>query len=184
MSEQAPPPPAPLPTTSNNAVIALVLSIASWILCPIILAIVALVLARSSDKEIAASEGRLTGTGLNTASRIISWLNIGFTIVAGLVVAVLTIFSIGFFATVASDLNPEINERTGLADGTYQMNPGRIAYINDTCSFGGSVFDANQVEVADTAVYGQGPVQCPDLVDVSVVNFEVTNGVARIISVQ
>ena len=53
------------------------LAIVSWVVCPIVPAIVALVLARQSDREIRGSEGRVGGSGLNTATRIISWINIG-----------------------------------------------------------------------------------------------------------
>ena len=76
------------PTTSTNAIVGLVLAIVSWVVCPIIAAIVALVLAHSSDKEIKASGGTVGGSGLNTATRIIAWINIGVSIVAGLVIAV------------------------------------------------------------------------------------------------
>lgn len=68
---------APAPPTSSNAIIAFVLSIVSWAICPIIPAIVALVLASSAQKEIAAGQGRVQGQGLVTASKIISWINIG-----------------------------------------------------------------------------------------------------------
>jgi len=81
----APPPGVPAPAyyppsspTSTNAVIAFVLSILSWAVCPIIPAIVALVLAASAQKEIAAGQGRVQGGGLVTAAKIISWINIGF----------------------------------------------------------------------------------------------------------
>ncbi len=67
----------PPPPTSTSAIIGLVLAIGSWFLCPVILAIVALVLARSSTAEIEESAGRIGGAGLNTATRIISWINIG-----------------------------------------------------------------------------------------------------------
>ena len=83
-------------TTSTSAVVGLVLAIASWIVCPIILAIVALVLAKKSGDEIAASGGRVGGEGLNTATKILSWINIGLYaaafIIAGaffLIIAVL-----------------------------------------------------------------------------------------------
>ncbi len=66
--------PAP---TSSNAIIAFVLSIVAWAVCPIIPAIVALVLAASAQKEIAAGQGRVQGQGLVTAAKIISWINIG-----------------------------------------------------------------------------------------------------------
>ncbi len=65
------------PQTSSNAIIALILAIVSWAVCPIIPAIVALVLASSAAKEIEASGGRTQGAGLVTASRIVSWVNIG-----------------------------------------------------------------------------------------------------------
>lgn len=65
------------PQTSSNAVIALILAIVSWAVCPIIPAVVALVLASNAAKEIEASGGRVQGAGLVTASRIVSWVNIG-----------------------------------------------------------------------------------------------------------
>ena len=55
----------------------LVLAIVSWVLCPIVPAIIALVLAKKSNDEIAASQGRVGGEGLNTATKIVSWINIG-----------------------------------------------------------------------------------------------------------
>jgi hypothetical protein len=69
--------PAPAGTTSSNAIIALILAVVSWAVCPIIPAIVALVFAANATKEIAASGGRIQGQGLVTASRIVSWINIG-----------------------------------------------------------------------------------------------------------
>ena len=70
-------PVAAAPATSSNAIIALILAIVSWAVCPIIPAIVALILAHSAAKEIAASGGRIQGGGLVTAARIVSWVNIG-----------------------------------------------------------------------------------------------------------
>lgn len=79
-----PPPPgypaqgyAPAVATSTSAIVGLVLAVASWILCPIVLAIVALVLAKKSGDEIAASQGRVGGEGLNTATKVVAWVNIG-----------------------------------------------------------------------------------------------------------
>jgi hypothetical protein len=65
--------------TSTNAVVALVLAVASWVVCPIIAAVVALIFAHQGDKEIAASGGRVQGQGLITASKWVAWINIGFT---------------------------------------------------------------------------------------------------------
>ena len=74
-----PPPPAygPVPQTSNSAIVALILAIGAWIICPIIPAIVALVFANKADKEIAAGNGWVTGGGLVLASKIVAWINIG-----------------------------------------------------------------------------------------------------------
>lgn len=69
------PPPAP---TSTNAIVALILAISSWIVCPIVPAIVALVFASKASKEIRASGGTLQGAGLVTGANITAWINIGF----------------------------------------------------------------------------------------------------------
>jgi hypothetical protein len=102
---QAPPPPPPqyggygqqpygygggypqAQETDSTAVVALVLAIASFVVCPVIPAIVALVLANNADAAIRASGGRKTGEGLTKAARIVSWINIGLY-VAGLVIVI------------------------------------------------------------------------------------------------
>lgn len=66
----------PAAQSSSNALIALLLAIFSWIFCPIVLAVVGLILASKADKEIAASGGRVTGAGMTLATRIIAWGNI------------------------------------------------------------------------------------------------------------
>ena len=76
------------PETESMAVVALVLAIASFVVCPVIPAIVALVLANNADASISASGGRKTGEGLTKAARIVSWINIGI-FVAGLVLVIL-----------------------------------------------------------------------------------------------
>jgi len=71
-------PQAPAPQTNNNAIVAFVLALVSWVICPIIPAIVALVFASKGKKEIEQSGGWQTGEGFVTAAKIISWLNIVF----------------------------------------------------------------------------------------------------------
>ena len=79
------------PATSSNAIVALVLSICSWVIIPFVLgwifAVIALVFAGKASKEIVASGGVIPGQGFVTAARIVSWINIGVTAA----VAVLTI---------------------------------------------------------------------------------------------
>lgn len=66
----------PPPQTEGSAVGALVASIISWVMCPIIPAIVALVMIPGAKRKIDASQGRLTGEGLLTAAKWISWINL------------------------------------------------------------------------------------------------------------
>lgn len=86
-------------STSGNAIAALVLAIASWVVCPIVFAIVALVFASLGQKEIAASGGTRHGGELVTAARIVAWINIGLW--AALIVIALVI---GFVVLVAGGL--------------------------------------------------------------------------------
>lgn len=96
-----PPPPAgygyggypqPQPQTSSDALVALVLAIVSWAVCPFVLAIVALVFANKASRAIAASNGWLTGSGMVTAARIIAWINIGFgVLMIGLIIIAIII---------------------------------------------------------------------------------------------
>ncbi len=67
-------------TTSTKAVVALVLAIASFVVCPLIPAIVALVLAPQARDEIAASGGRVGGEGLVTGARVVAWINVGLCV--------------------------------------------------------------------------------------------------------
>jgi hypothetical protein len=95
------PPPAywaypPQPQTEGNAVAALVLAIVSWTFCPVIPAIVALVLANRAQAAIDASGGWRTGSGLVTAARIVAWINIGvfgLALVAGIIAIIVTVAS-------------------------------------------------------------------------------------------
>ncbi|MGH2706318.1 MAG: DUF4190 domain-containing protein [Actinomycetota bacterium] len=79
--------------TDGTAIASLVLAIGSFVVFPIILAIIALVLASSAKKKIAASGGTLGGEGLAKAATIVSWINLAFGIVAilFLVVAVIAV---------------------------------------------------------------------------------------------
>jgi len=83
-----PPPSYPgVVQTDTKAIVGLVLAVASWVLCPVVLAIAALVVAAQSRREIDAAGGRLEGRSLNTATRWIAWVNIvlmGLAILLGI----------------------------------------------------------------------------------------------------
>lgn len=78
------------PATDGTAIAALILAISSFVICPVIPAIIALVLAANAKRTIAASGGAKTGAGLITAARVISWVNIALAVVViiGVIAAV------------------------------------------------------------------------------------------------
>jgi hypothetical protein len=81
------------PSASGNSIAALVLSIASWMIFPIVLAIVSLVFANKAEKEITASNGSIGGGPLVTASKIVAWVNIG-VYMALVILGILALFVI------------------------------------------------------------------------------------------
>jgi len=91
----------PPPETESKAIIALVLSIVSFFLLPVLPAIAALVLASSSKRDIQASGGRLGGEGMVTAAKIISWINIGMWVL----IALFFVLFLGIFASLFSTMN-------------------------------------------------------------------------------
>ena len=87
------------PQAAGKATAALVFAILAWFVCPIIFAIVALVLASQADNEIRASGGALTGESQVTAARIVAWINlalVGFVVVG-------SILAITFLGAASTD---------------------------------------------------------------------------------
>ena len=87
------------PPNDGNAIAALILSISSFVICPVIPAVIALILAGVAKRNIIASGGTKAGLGLVTAARVISWVNIG------LVTAFLIIVAIGLVAVSHSSVS-------------------------------------------------------------------------------
>jgi hypothetical protein len=67
---------APPQRMEDMAVWALALAIASFALLPVVPAVIALFLAASADRRIAASRGMLGGHGMVRAARIVAWVNL------------------------------------------------------------------------------------------------------------
>ena len=77
--------------------LALVLAIVSYLVCPVISAIVALVLASQASqasRKIRESGGRLEGKGLVTAARVLSWLNLALALVGGVLAVVFLVIAV------------------------------------------------------------------------------------------
>lgn len=77
------------PRTDSKAIVALVLAIASFVVCPVVPAIVAIVLANQSLNEIRMSGGAVGGEGMANAARVISWLHLGLVLLAFVLIAIL-----------------------------------------------------------------------------------------------
>lgn len=101
-----PPPPSPgggagyggpyrSPEIEGLAIGALIAAVAAWVICPIVPAIVALVLAANADRTIRDSGGWKTGAGLVTAARWLAWINIGVSAAVVLLVVVIAVAGAG-----------------------------------------------------------------------------------------
>ncbi len=84
--------PVPAPNTSVMAIVALVLAVASFALCPLLPAIASLILAHLADQEIRGSNGAIQGQGLSTAAKIVSWVNIGISVAVSIIALVVLVF--------------------------------------------------------------------------------------------
>ncbi len=89
--------------TDSKAIIGLVLAITSWIICPLLPAVAALIVAGQSSRAIDESDGRLEGRSMNTATKVIAWLNIALWAVGILVVVLLIIVGVSVDWTFIED---------------------------------------------------------------------------------
>lgn len=83
------------PGTSSNAVLSLVMGILAFFVCPIILAVIAIVYGNKAKEEIEASNGMITGSGLATTGRVLGWINL----ILGVVGLLLLVFFVILAAT-------------------------------------------------------------------------------------
>ena len=122
----------------SSATTALVLSIISFFFCPGILAIVALVLAAKASGEIKASYGYREGSGMVTAARVLSILNL-------VLIPVMVALAIPTFLGVrdrASDRAAQADLRNGLTaakvvytDTSAWPGPDQLAPVEPSLHF-------------------------------------------------
>ena len=82
------------PRNSGTAIAALVVSILSFTTCPLVAAIIALILANNAKREILLSGGTITGESMVTAAKVISWINIGVSIVFAVIFLALFVIAV------------------------------------------------------------------------------------------
>lgn len=83
------------PKQNSKALVALLLAVFGWIICPVLAHILALVLANQALDEIRRSDGWLTGEGMANAARIIAIIGLLLT------VTLLVLLVVGLIAFVA-----------------------------------------------------------------------------------
>ncbi len=79
--------------TSSMAVVSLVCGIATWVILPLIGAIIAVITGHMARREIRDSMGRLTGDGLATAGLVLGYLQLGLGLVAACLMVGLLVFT-------------------------------------------------------------------------------------------
>ncbi|MDX6224114.1 MAG: hypothetical protein QOE64_490 [Frankiales bacterium] len=70
------------------AVAALICGIASFVVCPFLPAIAAVILAPGAKRKIQQSGGRLDGAGMATAGQVLGWINIGLSLLVLVVIII------------------------------------------------------------------------------------------------
>lgn len=80
------------PPKNDLAVWSLVTGILSWILCPVVLGIVAIIMGHASKRAI--KEGQANNSGMATAGLILGWINVG--LIGGFFVAWLLFALVAF----------------------------------------------------------------------------------------
>ncbi|MDR3445938.1 MULTISPECIES: DUF4190 domain-containing protein [Dyella] len=92
--------PATQRTTNQLAVVSLVFGIATWLLLPVVGAIVAVVCGHMARKEIRrAPQGAVDGDGLALAGLILGYTQIVFTVLGALFVIAFIAFGLGVGAS-------------------------------------------------------------------------------------
>ena len=85
--------------TSQNAILSLVFGILGWMACPILCAIVAVILGHMARAEIRRSGGSIDGDGMALVGLLLGWVHLilAFLVIVGYVVILL--FFAGVLAT-------------------------------------------------------------------------------------
>lgn len=91
--QQQYPPYSAAPQTNSQAIISLITGLLSFVLFPLISAIVAIITGNNALREIRASNGMQTGEGMAQAGRILGWINVILISVSVCVIAALLLLS-------------------------------------------------------------------------------------------
>ncbi|MFZ3071446.1 MAG: DUF4190 domain-containing protein [Anaerolineaceae bacterium] len=85
-------------TTSPWAIVSLVSGIASYIILPILGAVIAVITGYVAKNEIKRSNGQIGGDGMATAGLVLGWVNLALGIIAVVLVILLVVGVISGFS--------------------------------------------------------------------------------------
>ncbi len=85
--------------------VGLILAISGWLVCPFFASVIALVIAGQSNRAIAASGGQLEGRSLNTATKVVAWVNIALCVLALIALVVLFVVIAATDSSVFTELD-------------------------------------------------------------------------------
>ena len=74
------------PKNDDGAITSLILGIASFLICPLILAIPAIIIGNAAKQRIAQSQGALTGETMAVVGIICGWINVGISALVILII--------------------------------------------------------------------------------------------------
>jgi len=97
----------PVPQTSTLAIVSLITGIATWIILPLIGAIIAIITGHLAKNEIGASMGRLAGSGMATAGLVLGYVQIVLVVIPVCTILVLALLgpAIGdIFSNIVSEI--------------------------------------------------------------------------------
>ncbi|RPI33944.1 MAG: DUF4190 domain-containing protein [Chloroflexota bacterium] len=99
----------PVAQNSTMAIVSLIAGISSWVLFPIIGAIVAIITGHMAKKEIRENMGRLSGDGMATAGLILGYANVALLVCSVCIIVTLAISGAGIgaiFSGISGTLAP------------------------------------------------------------------------------
>ncbi len=155
-------PPPNWPKTEPKAIWALVLSLAAYVICPVVSAVVAIILGLSARRTIARSNGTRTGSGMALAAVILG--------VVHLVLVMLAVLSLVVFRSDLNDWFNELTDRRPVAELTTgdcfnDATIGNSTQVTDvfvvecTTSHEGEVFLTGELpDEPSTPFPGSGPL--------------------------
>lgn len=173
------PPGRPYGGTPRNGIgnASLVVGILQFFCLPLIGAILAVAFGKAGIDR--AKRGEATNLGVAQAGFWLGWAGLVFFIGS----VALGVGIVTFAPQIGGAMmDPAVNTRTGLADGTYVMYPSQWMYLGGHCSGDGPVvgIGSRELVASDVTIVGESNVQCGGLAHPSQVMFTVTAGVATI----